>query len=628
MDDEYEAAKAATEEYTASAGEAIDKLLEQNETLEAQKAILTGNTASEEGNTAAKGANTVQEGANTASKKGNTVATGAKTVATNADTLATERNTLSQKFNAIQMKASAVASRIWTVAIGQMKAAWDGLKVAIMTNPIGVALGAISLVLPWIMQWASDTDEAKTKTEEYGEAADKAASKVESMFNVLNAASSSSKVYRDAVSQLKQQFDEYGIKLDETAMKGDDEIAKVEEMKKHHQELTDVIRQEAIERERANGISQNNKDYEEKTETLKDTTVEKFSDQFNDAEKAQLAGLVGADDLKETLELYKEYLDLAQKARDGEASRSDVQLAWNAYNESVKEATESVDRFTQRTKADGVARYEAREAIEEQARGLVQLMLEQERANDETNNAAQAAEEAKNKNVDLAESFYLNKKSISEIKDELKTLVSTYKKTSINIDIFYKQHDIPEWMKGFSSANAKKNAAAYAKKARQLKDAGDEEGSKKAMQQSLLYTKQAEAAQKKEERKQKRADIKDRMKNAKTRNDWKGIQQDINTGLNDAEIGSEEEKAYKSFQDQVSAKLKSLSGSGGKKGGRSGHNPAEDAAKERQRQFNLRMKEAEQEAAQEQAAADALEKARIAKIVDNGERQRAEEDNL
>ena len=91
--------------------------------------------------------------------------------------------------------------------------AMKGLGAAIMTNPIGVFLGALTLVLPYLMDWINGTDDAKTQTEEFGEEASKATAKVQGLMTLLDSVSTSSLTHKEVMEKLKQQYEEYGIEL-------------------------------------------------------------------------------------------------------------------------------------------------------------------------------------------------------------------------------------------------------------------------------------------------------------------------------------------------------------------------------------------------------------------------------
>lgn len=604
---EYEDASNALDEYTAKAEESIESLLGQNEALEEQKATIIANTASEEGNTVATGANTVQENTNTASKKGNTVATGAKTTATNVDTVATEKNTVMQKLHSIQLKASAKASQIWTVAVGQMRAAWQGLGTAIMTNPIGVALGAISLTLPWIMQWVSSSDEAKTKTEEYGAAADKATSKVNALHAVLKTASDGTKVQKDAMSQLIQQYNEYGIKLDETIMKGDSEKAKVDEVKKHHEELIAVIRQEAIERQKANDIAEAGKEKEDAQDKAKSRLEKGLSDEFSDAAKGQMANLVSEADIEKAIELTRQYNEEVERRKEL-SNKTGVEYNELAfYEEYIKKLEALTGKEVEFTKNLGLGE-EAQKSASHQTALYIASLVKAEMANMDAAQAAQDAADAAETAADRsAEGARLQKMSVAELRDEMKRLVSTYKNTTLNIDIFFKQHNVPEWMKKFNAKDAKHNSAYFTqlaeeqnRKAEEARKRGDVEAAKQFEKQrdenqvkAIQYNQWSETKQKEEEKAEKRKELRDRTKNAKTRNDWKSIKQDSGQLLDDAVIGSSEEKELEKIQNQAQNQLDIISGKAGNKAAAAAKKAATEAARKAEEQRKAEERQAE-----------------------------------
>ena len=590
---------------------------------EYQTAIEELNTIAEENNTVATELNTVQQKVNTTQKQVGTAATGAQTTAENVNTAATGKNTLAQTLHAVKLRVTTQASKIYTAAIGQMTMAMKGLGAAIMTNPIGVFLGALTLVLPYLMDWIDGSDEAKTQTEEFGEAATKATAKVQGLMTLLDSVSTSSLTHKEVMEKLKQQYEEYGIELDKTIMQGDDEAKKVEELKKHHGELIDVIKAEAIERAKANAISENNKELDTNIETAQRKARRSFGDEFTDSDKAALMDFVSSDEIEKINEAYRKWMAYNDELRAKGLPMNDkaIQLQ-NEYTAACRGTNEAVERYCELRDIHGPAVTEAKRIVGKLAIETANYTREQEDANEAAEQSAESANRANLEAQGLTEAQIDNKKSVEQLGEEIRDLASRYGNTDINIDIWFNQHNVPEWMKGFSEEAAKKNAAAYKRAAEKAGKAGDQKKAAEFLQKAAQYNAQAASQQEKRERQERKNTYNDRVNNAKTREEISGLARDLKADRDKAVIGSSEDKFYTQLLNQLDKKNPDKS----KKGGKSGKKDttAEDQAKERQRAFKQQAEETMRLAEEQQSMEDAIEDARIAAIQDNNKREREE----
>ena len=416
--EEFEKEKSAWLDYKDKAEEAINKLHEQNEVLEAQAMELKGNTAAVEGNSAAEGANTVQEKANTVSKNANKVSTEAQTDSETANTAATEKNTISQRLNAIQLKASTAASRIWTVAIGQMRAAFDGLKAAIMTNPLGMVLGGISLALPWIMELVSGTDDAADAEAKYANEAKEATDKVDALNAVINSTSESSKSHRDAVQELAGIYKEYGFEVESATDANGKEVPSVQAMNEQHEALVKTLKEEALERERIKGIQSIDEEYGKKEEEVKKDTKDDLEDFFSARESKYIVDNIVneevIDNAAEALERYNAALE------SGDSAKAAVEL--KALNEAYGAASVSVENYSVALGKNETETLQIMGFVSRYIERMAKLRAEQKKATEEENKAAEAAGASMDGITDKTVKSEPAKKASEEIADLFRTL--------------------------------------------------------------------------------------------------------------------------------------------------------------------------------------------------------------
>lgn len=135
----------------------IDKVNVLNDLTHAQEESKLETLAQ----TAAEKAKDIQDQIDTVETQKNTIATGANTKAKTALTTATNAQTLSERIHTATMKASSIATAIFSKAIDQAKLAIKGMGAAIMNNPLGIFIGALTMALPYLMNWIDWSGEAK-----------------------------------------------------------------------------------------------------------------------------------------------------------------------------------------------------------------------------------------------------------------------------------------------------------------------------------------------------------------------------------------------------------------------------------------------------------------------------------
>ena len=191
----------------------------------------------------------------------------------------------------VSTKAAALAQGVLIKAIAGVRIAFDGLKTAIMTNPIGMLIGAVSLAWPLIDKLTGKTDEQTEAQNKFSESVDKATAKVKSLYATLSTVNKGSKVSADTAKELKQIADEYGVKLDDEADKTKKETDLVEQLTNQREKLIDAIKRETIERDRANQQKGIEETYSDSIQSARDAMKEALPDNLSDYAKNDIAKL-------------------------------------------------------------------------------------------------------------------------------------------------------------------------------------------------------------------------------------------------------------------------------------------------------------------------------------------------
>lgn len=170
-------------------------------------------TASTEANTAVEKANAVAKDLDAAKTQQQTAAKNLSTASSKANTAATLQNTNAQKAGTVATQSSTLADRIATAsknaltfATNKLKLAWQSLKGAFMSNPIGLILTAVTTAITLFMSWKSKQEELNKAV---GEGVEKAKAFNDALQQENNAIENHVKTIRDANANKAEQVKAY-----------------------------------------------------------------------------------------------------------------------------------------------------------------------------------------------------------------------------------------------------------------------------------------------------------------------------------------------------------------------------------------------------------------------------------
>lgn len=161
---------------------------------------------------------------------------------------------LQQKLAAMSSITLSNAEAMAAARTTLLTAAWNGLKAAMMSNPIGLILGVLAGAATAIGLFSSQTSEAAITSEKFGESASKEISRLNTLTTTLNGLSESSATHKQVMDELNEILATYGI----AQIKEGDNIDVINAKRAQAIEL---IKQEGIERQRANNLDQGDQNY-------------------------------------------------------------------------------------------------------------------------------------------------------------------------------------------------------------------------------------------------------------------------------------------------------------------------------------------------------------------------------
>ena len=362
-----------------------------------------------------------------------------------SNTLMTEA-ALQQKLAAMSGITLSEAQALAAARTTLMTAAWNGLKAAMMTNPIGLVLGVVAAAATAFGLFSSETSAAVTMSEKFGESASKEITRINTLTTTLNGLSESSATHKQVMDELNEILETYGI----AQIKEGDNIDTVNAKRAQAIEL---IKQEGIERQRANNLDTGDQNYSSALSdargVLKDdlestwigdklglSTLHKELKADSDALTAivgdyietnisKIAGKTGEEYQKGLQEINKGLQERLKKAGFSELVQKEFDLTiaaknstgWNEYIKLVREAAETHEAYT-----------------------------------DKINKAADAERAAAKDTMSFSDKVAATQRSLRGASDDvhtlyknIKNLMSKYKANTIGFTIEF-NGKVPKWM--------------------------------------------------------------------------------------------------------------------------------------------------------------------------------------
>ena len=145
-------------------------------------------------------------------------------------------------------------------------------NMAVKANPLGLVLSVVAAAATAFSLFSSKSGEATEMTNKYGDSAAKTISRVETLTMTLKGLTAGTSTHKKVMQELNAILEDYGLQ----AIKEGDSIDAVNEKRAHAIEL---IKQEGVERQRANALEQGSQNY---------------ANQLSEASKTLQSDLMGA----------------------------------------------------------------------------------------------------------------------------------------------------------------------------------------------------------------------------------------------------------------------------------------------------------------------------------------------
>ena len=442
-------------------------------------------------------------------------------VATKISAAIQESAAYQQRLAAMQGIALSEAQAVAAANTNLLSVAMNGLKTAILSNPIGLIVGVIGAAVTALTLFNSGMEETTELSQRFGKKAADAVEEVEFLSTALKGLDDSSTTYKKTLGELNTILEEYGLaKLQEGAS--------IDEVNKKREQAIELIKREGIEQQRLNGIQTANDQFsdtekkanEEIEERLKDAhyfdknqASSVYAKELN--ENSKVVAMIVADAVREHGNL------IANKT--GEEFEKGQQELKKLIKERVKAAGFSDDAVNKAWE-EGIIRTDI---LDDYIEAMKDASSERQRFIDITNKDADAQKRAAEAHTTFAERVSAGQRkmlnahsSAQELYESIKKIYEEFKQTDLNFKINF-DAEVPAWMKTMDIDKLKSLGTYFANLAVEMRKSGKQSikvgnttyTQNQAGQQSILYLKATSEAQKKKDAAKERA--KERAKKQK-----------------------------------------------------------------------------------------------------------------
>lgn len=442
-------------------------------------------------------------------------------VATKISAAIQESAAYQQRLAAMQGIALSEAQAVAAANTNLLSVAMNGLKTAILSNPIGLIVGVIGAAVTALTLFNSGMEETTELSQRFGKKAADAVEEVEFLSTALKGLDESSTTYKKTLGELNTILEEYGLaKLQEGAS--------IDEVNKKREQAIELIKREGIEQQRLNGIQTANDRFSD-TEKKANEELEKRLQDAHYFDKNQ-ASSVYAKELNENSKVVamivadavKEHGNLIAN-KTGEEFEKGQQELKKLIKERVKAAGFSDDAVNKEWD-EGIIRTDI---LEDYIDAMKDASSERQRFIDITNKDADAQKRAAEAHTTFAERVSAGQRkmlyahsSAQELYESIKKIYEEFKQTDLNFKINF-DAEVPAWMKTMDIDKLKSLGTYFANLAVEMRKSGKQSikvgnttyTQNQAGQQSILYLKATSEAQKEKDAAKERA--KERAKKQK-----------------------------------------------------------------------------------------------------------------
>ncbi|MBF1060220.1 MAG: tape measure protein, partial [Prevotellaceae bacterium] len=383
-------------------------------------------------------------------------------------------NTAAKRVNTLETAANTAAQTAGTGATNLLSMAIHGLGKAIMSNPIGLLVGAITTAATAMFFFTKSTDETTEMSERFGESAAKSIQQVDMLGTALTGLDEGTGVYKKTMDELNAILEEYGI----TQIKEGDNIDTINEKRKQAIEL---IKSEGAERQRLNAIQTANDEYEKAIEEKRKEVASIFKKvDVAYSGKGENLRMDNSGWMKKNAEVLSTiYIDILRK--NVGKGKEEIDRLFRAHLAGMKKKGEKIPDAIISGRWESRWGYNASNALKEQSEAINELNEGRKKSTELINASAKAAKEEGEAHMSSADRIEAGRRKIlnaSKTADELynnvSKIVKDFSDNTLNIHINF-DAEIPQWMLKMDLDVLKQNGAKFVSAAQEAKRRGKKE---------------------------------------------------------------------------------------------------------------------------------------------------------
>lgn len=460
---------------TGASADEINKLVNEGVAAkDSETAAVNANTAAKQGNTSTENANSTarnvntgattrqsaSNAANTTTENVNSAATGANTTSQNVNTSAKQRNSFVTSMMSVGTKAATLAQSAFSWATNALTTSLRSLWAAMLANPLTTVITLVSTAISVFSMFGDETEDVATKTANMGNKASEASAKVRSLFAILGDGKDAEN-HKETIDALKSAYEEFGVKLDETIMKSENEASKVQELIKHKEDLIGVIEEQTVAMEHQNAIQQIYDTYKNDKDKAKTNFINDTDGVLTKEQAGMATMVVSQEDLDKMAKLQGEIDGLDKRTNKYKETVEKLRgVSGNVYKDI--EAYYLNLKLTKEQIAEITAETYSYIAASTRANVNKQKSLD---AEDKARAAVEKTRDAINKlsgsTMENAERNRLAKKSFKEMAVEMDEIRKICERTyHMKIKVDYDDKSLPAWIKNMSQSQRAGSARA------------------------------------------------------------------------------------------------------------------------------------------------------------------------
>lgn len=325
-------------------------------------------------------------------------------------------------------------------------------NMAVKANPLGLVLSVVAAAATAFSLFGKETGKATELSDKYGDSAAVTIARVETLTTTLNGLTSGTSTHKKVMGELNGILEDYGLQ----AVKEGDSIDMVNAKRAQAIEL---IKQEAVERQRANALEQGAQNYSSQLSEAQKTLQEDLTDAMTGTNLGLFNWVSGNDELQQNAaaistiigNVVEENISLIA-GKTGDEYQKGIDRIFSTIQGRMRAIGISEETIQKEWFTDGLLSHQ--NIVQKYIDSLQQAREEYDRYSDAVNKASDAERAAADGALTFGEKIEAIEKGLQkptegvhDLYENIKRLMSQYSDNTIGFTIRI-GGEVPKWMEG------------------------------------------------------------------------------------------------------------------------------------------------------------------------------------